>query len=248
MVLDAEIPREWLQSVQSLYTASAPLPIDLADEFESVYGIPIVQGYGATEFLGGVTGWPGDLHARWGAKKRGSVGRALPGVSLRVVDRDTREPVGVGEVGNLEVDASYRAEGVPAGWVSTNDLARIDGDGFVWILGRSDDVIIRGGFKVSLPEVEAVLRQHPGVRDACVVGVADERVGEVPAALIVPDGAVAPAEDDLIELVRRHLPPYSAPVVVATCHAIPLNAMLKRDRVAITSMLNAELASRRQSA
>jgi acyl-coenzyme A synthetase/AMP-(fatty) acid ligase len=96
-------------------------------------------------------------------------------VQLRVVDRSSGEVLGTDVVGNLEVDTPWRARGVPAGWVSTNDLARIDKDGFVWILGRSDDVIIRGGFKVHLPDVEAVLMQHPAVRDVCVVGLPDER-------------------------------------------------------------------------
>jgi acyl-coenzyme A synthetase/AMP-(fatty) acid ligase len=248
MMLDAKIPPEWFQSVESVYTASAPLPTQLADEFERVYGIPILQGYGATEFLGSVTGWSGDLFEKWGQAKRGSVGRPMPDVKLRVVDRVSRMPLGPDEVGNLEVDSPRRARGVPAGWVPTNDLTRIDEDGFVWILGRSDDVIIRGGFKVSLPEVEAVLLQHPGVLDACVVGLPDDRLGEVPAALVVTNGTELPAEDELIGAVRDQLPPYMAPALVSWRDEMPLNSMLKKDRRLITSLLAAELGERRQRA
>jgi acyl-CoA synthetase (AMP-forming)/AMP-acid ligase II len=137
---------------------------------------------------------------------------------------------------------------VPAGWVPTNDLTRIDEDGFVWILGRSDDVIIRGGFKVSLPDVEAALLEHPEVLDACVVGLPDDRLGEVPAALVVTDGAEPPREDELIDAVRDRLPAYMAPALVSLRDEMPLNSMLKKDRRLITSLLAAELGKRKQRA
>jgi long-chain acyl-CoA synthetase len=248
MVLDAQIPPEWLASVNRIYTASAPLSMVLADEFEAVYGIPIVQGYGATEFLGAVTGWPGDSFEIWGSKKRGSVGLAIPGVKLRVVDIAKGTVLGPNEVGNLEVDSPYRVQGVPAGWVATNDLARVDEDGFVWILGRGDDVIIRGGFKVHLLEVEAALLEHPLVLDACVVGLPDERLGEVPAALVIADAPEPPDEAELIAAVRRKLAPYMAPVLVSLHGKMPLNSMLKRDRRLIVSLLQEELERRKQHA
>jgi acyl-coenzyme A synthetase/AMP-(fatty) acid ligase len=247
MVLDAQSPPEWLSSVKTIYTASAPLSMPLADEFEEVYGIPIVQGYGATEFLGAVTGWANDLYEEWGPAKRGSVGRAMPGITLRVVDNATETVLEPNEVGNLEVDSPYRVQGVPAGWVSTNDLARIDDDGFVWILGRSDEVIIRGGFKVHLPEVEAALLEHPRVLDACVVGLPDDRLGEVPAALVITDVLDPPTESELIETVRRRLAPYMAPVLIGRYDEMPLNAMLKKDRRRIVSLLEAQLQGRTQS-
>ena len=248
MVLDAKIPPDWFASVKSFFTASAPLPMELADEFEAVYGIPIVQGYGATEFLGRITGWPDDLYERWGKAKRGSVGRSFSGVELRVVDRGSGNVLGPGLVGNLEVDTPWRARGIAAGWVPTNDLARIDEDGFVWILGRSDDVIIRGGFKIHLPDVEAVLMQHPALRDACVVGLPDDRLGAVPAALVVADGTDRPTEGELVEFVRRQLPGYMSPVLVLQHAFMPHNAMLKKDRGVIASLLSAERETRKDVA
>jgi acyl-coenzyme A synthetase/AMP-(fatty) acid ligase len=146
--------------------------------------------------------------------------------------------LGPNEVGNLQVQPRRRAKGVPEGWVSTNDLARIDEDEFLWIHGRSDDVIIRGGFKVSLAEVEAALLEHPRVRDVCVVGLPDERLGEVPAALVVTDGDPdPPAGSELIDAVRLKLAPYMAPSVVLVQDAMPMNAMLKKDRVMIMELL-----------
>lgn len=248
MVLDAEIPPEWFASVKSFYTASAPLPMELADEFERIYGVPVVQGYGATEFLGRVTGWADDLHERWGTRKRGSVGRAYQGVKLRVVERASGEVLGPNVVGNLEVDTPWRARGIPSGWVATNDLARIDEDDFVWILGRSDDVIIRGGFKINLPDVEAVLLHHPGVRDACVIGLADERLGAVPAALVVTNATEPPTESELIDVLRQRLPIYMVPALVLRHESMPYNAMLKKDRRLITDLLHAEREARKEVA
>jgi acyl-coenzyme A synthetase/AMP-(fatty) acid ligase len=245
MVLDAKIPVEWLSSVTSVFTGSAPLSMRLAAEFEETYGIPILETYGSTEFLARVAGWSDELHAAWGPKKRGSVGRAFPGVKLRVVDQVSETVLGPDEVGSLEVDSPNRAQGVPAGWVPTSDLARIDADGFLWIVGRSDDVVNRGGFKVHLAEVEAALLEHPRVVEACVVGLPDERLGGVPAALVVSDDAGKPlSEEELIETVRTRLQPYMAPVLVSCQAVMPRNAMLKKDRNLIISMLAAERASR----
>jgi acyl-coenzyme A synthetase/AMP-(fatty) acid ligase len=248
MVLDAEIPREWFASLKSFFTASAPLSMDLADEFEQVYGVPIIQGYGATEFLGRVTGWSDDLHEQWGATKRGSVGKAYPGVRLRVVERSSGEELGPNIVGNLEVETPWRARGIPAGWVATNDLARIDEDGFVWIVGRSDDVIIRGGFKIHLPDVEAALLDHAGVVDAVVIGLPDERLGAVPAALVVTNRTEPPDEEELLETLRQRLPGYMLPILVLRHEVMPYNDMLKKDRRVISDMLTAERAAREQLA
>jgi acyl-coenzyme A synthetase/AMP-(fatty) acid ligase len=101
---------------------------------------------------------------------------------------------------------------------------------------------------VSLPEVEAALLQHPEVLDACVVGLPDDRLGEVPAALVVTNGAEPPEEDELIDAVRDRLPAYMAPALVSRCDEMPLNSMLKKDRRLITSLLAAELEERERRA
>ena len=105
---------------------------------------------------------------RFGSEKLGSVGRANEGVDARVVDQDSGDPVGHDRVGLLEVRGPQLGQD---GWVRTTDLARMDPDGFIWIEGRADDVIIRGGFKVPAGVVAETLSRHPAVLDACVIGL-----------------------------------------------------------------------------
>ena len=138
----------------------------------------VLISYAATEFGGGVAGWNLADHEQFWAAKRGSVGRAHAG--LRAAGRRRRDGCAArpDEEGLLEVKA--RQLGDDAGWTRTTDLARIDADGFVWILGRADQAIIRGGFKVRPEDVRAALERDPRVRGAAVVGRADARLGAVP--------------------------------------------------------------------
>jgi acyl-coenzyme A synthetase/AMP-(fatty) acid ligase len=228
MILDQKIPKEYLESAECFIAASAPLDLAISDEFEAIYDIPILRGYGATEFLGGVTSFRLDDYRRVGREKRGSVGRALPGVSLRVVDPETGEPLPPRSEGVLEVLPPRRPSGVSEGWMRTTDLASLDDDGYLWIHGRADDTIIRGGFKVQTGKVAATLCEHPAVLEAAVVGLPHARLGEVPAAVVVLDPAVAaPAEDDLKAWVRDRLPPYAVPTRIRVAASLPRNGMMK---------------------
>jgi len=238
MILSADIPKEYFESVEVYTTASAPLDISAADRFSEKYGIPVLQGYGATEFRGAVSGWDDDLRREWGWEKRASVGRPYPHVKLRIVDPDTGSELGTNEVGRLIV---WQDSDMLGGreWTQTNDLARIDEDGFLWIIGRTDDVIIRGGFKVQPGDVEEVLTSHPSVLMAAVVGVPDERLGEVPVAAIVTRSEVD--HDELIALAKAHLPPYKVPVRIITVDELPLNSMMKINRKAVRELVDAKL-------
>ncbi len=189
MILDADISPDHFEGVTAYMTSSAPVAPEVARAFEDRYHIPVLLGYGATEFLNSVTGWTAELWATFGATKLGSVGRPYPGVRLRVIDASTEQEVARGEEGVLEVDPPQRAGHLPEGWLRTSDRARIDEDGFLWILGRTDQVIVRGGFKVNLDQVEAALVEHPAVTAACVVGLPDERLGQVPAAVVTVNDA-----------------------------------------------------------
>lgn len=237
MILDADIPAAWLDSVETYVTASAPLPLDAAAELEARYDLRVVQGYGATEFLGSVTGWPGDLHDRMGDAKRGSVGVVLPGFGLRVVDPDTGRVLPAGEVGVIEVDAPRRATDLPDGWVRTADRGQIDTDGFVWIAGRIDDVIIRGGFKVDCSKVASTLRSHPDVTDAYVVGLPDRRLGEVPGAVVVV-GSSRAGPEELRRFAHDRLAPYEVPTTVLVIEQIPTTTTMKVDRGAVRDLLS----------
>ena len=171
MILDAGIPKEPLRSLKAVNSGTAPLDPAVARAFEDSYGIPVLQAYGATEFSGGLTSLTLKDYRSYGEAIRGTVGRAHPGVELRVVDPAGDTELAVGTSGVLMVRTRHTVGASDQDWVRTNDLARIDANGFLFIDGRVDDVIIRGGFKVDTTEVERILREHPGVDDASVVGL-----------------------------------------------------------------------------
>jgi acyl-coenzyme A synthetase/AMP-(fatty) acid ligase len=240
MLLDADVPVEWLSSLKMIRSGTAPLDPDLALRFEEHFQVPVVQAYGATEFQG-VTAWSLSDHQRFGTTKRGSVGRPLPGVRLRVVDPETGEDVAPGDAGRLDISSSAASVTTASGWVSTNDRARIDDDGFLWILGRLDDMINRGGLKVDSSAVARALREHPSIADAAVVGVSDPRLGEVPcAAVVLSESAGDMLSSDLASTLgahlRRQMPPYMLPARYAVVAALPLNASMKVDRRAVTAL------------
>ena len=223
MVLEADVDPADLSSLRSVISGTAPLDPDDADAFFQRYGVPVLISYGATEFGGGVAGWNlRDHEAHW-ADKRGSVGRAHAGCELRVVD------------GVLEVKAAQLAE---PGWVRTTDLARIDDDGFLWILGRSDQAIIRGGFKVIPDTVRAALERHPEVRGAAVVGRDDRRLGAVPVAAVeLRSDAVGP--DELAAFAGESLARYEVPVEIRIVDSLPRTASGKVDLAAVAELLGA---------
>ena len=180
-VLHSDIPRADLESLKAITCGTAPLSAEDADAFMEKYGVPVLTSYAATEFGGGVAGWTLPDHQRYWKTKRGSVGRANPGATLRVVAEDGT-PLGPDEVGLLEVKPGQLGPTAP--WMRTTDMARIDADGFLWIVGRADQAIIRGGFKVMPDDVRAALESHPAVAGAAVIARPDERLGETPVAMV----------------------------------------------------------------
>ncbi len=238
MVLEADVDPADLASLRSVVSGTAPLDPDDADAFTARYGIPVLVSYGATEFGGGVAGWNiDDHHAFWPAK-RGSVGRAHAGCELRVVDPDTGAPVGTGAEGTLEVKADHVGDG---DWVHTTDLARIDGDGFLFILGRADQAIIRGGFKVLPEDVRTVLERHPAVRGAAVVSRDDRRLGAVPVAAVeLWPGAEPVGPDDLLAHAAAGLARYELPVEIRVIDELPRTTSAKVDLAAVTALLCGE--------
>ena len=222
MVLDAGIDPADLASVKSVISGTAPLSPDDADAFQARYGIPVLTSYAATEFGGGVAGWNLADHERWWKEKRGSVGRAHPGCELRVAD------------GVLEVKA--RQLGTDD-WVRTTDLARIDDDGFVFILGRADQAIIRGGFKVLPDTVKEALEADPRVRGAAVVGKDDQRLGAVPVAAVELRAGVADVTaDDLLADAAKTLARYELPVELRIVDELPRTPSGKVELAAVKAM------------
>jgi acyl-CoA synthetase (AMP-forming)/AMP-acid ligase II len=234
MVLEADVDRADLASIRSVVSGTAPLSAADADAFLAKYGIPVLPSYGATEFGGGVAGWNLADHRQFWAEKRGSAGRAHPGCELRVVDPEQGTVLGADAEGLLEVKAAQLGG---RGWVRTTDLARIDADGFLWILGRADQVIIRGGFKVRPDDVCAALEGHPRVRGAAVVSRPDPRLGAVPVAAVELRGDAAPVTpQDLLAHASATLARYELPAEIRIVDALPRTASAKVDLAAVTAL------------
>ncbi|WP_231633896.1 MULTISPECIES: class I adenylate-forming enzyme family protein [unclassified Mycobacterium] len=230
MVLDAGVDPEAFSSVEVVTSGTAHLPVDVQTRFECRYGVAVLPSYGATEFAGGVAGWNLALHRQWATAKRGSVGRPQRGREIRVMSLEDDTEMPPGEQGRIEV----RTEG--GDWVRTTDLGRVDADGFVFIDGRTDDVIIRGGFKVNPGEIVGVLRNHPAVRDAGVTGLPDERLGRVPVAAVeLTDGGHATA-DELLAYVRERLSRYYVPARLIIVEELPRTPSLKVSQPALREL------------
>jgi acyl-CoA synthetase (AMP-forming)/AMP-acid ligase II len=234
MVLHSDLTREDLAGVHVVTSGTAPLSADDADAFTEKFGIPVLTSYAATEFGGGVAGWTLADHQKFWRDKRGSVGRANPGARLRVVDEHgvPQEP---GQQGLLEVIPAQMGDTAGAQWMQTTDLARIDADGFVWILGRADQAIIRGGFKVMPDDVKTALETHPAVAGAAVVGRPDPRLGETPVALVELRADAETEPDALTDYLRTRLARYEIPTEILITDAIPRTPSGKPDLTAVRS-------------
>jgi long-chain acyl-CoA synthetase len=238
-VLHSDLPRADLDSIRAVTCGTAPLSPDDADAFTEKYGIPVLTSYAATEFGGGVTGWTlTDYQKHWRAK-RGSVGRANPGAQLRVVDDDGKT-LGANRVGLLEVKPGQLGPSVT--WMRTTDMARIDADGFVWIVGRADQAIIRGGFKVMPDDVRIALEGHPAVAGAAVVGRSDERLGETPVAMV--ELREPASTDALVQYLRTRLARYEIPTEIAIVDTIPRTPSGKADLSAVLRFFHESAAQR----
>jgi acyl-coenzyme A synthetase/AMP-(fatty) acid ligase len=220
-------------SIRSVISGTAPLDPDLADAFSARYGVPVLTSYGATEFGGGVAGWNFADHERFGAAKRGSVGRAHAGCDLRIVDPERGAELALDQVGLLEVRAAQLGT---ADWVRTTDLARLDADGFLWIVGRADQTILRGGYKVQPEVVRAALERDPGVVEAAVVGIDEPRLGAVPVAVVQRRPGHEIDEAALLADAGAHLARYEVPVAIGVVDELPRTASGKADLAAVRAM------------
>jgi len=207
-------------------SGAAPLPVEIVAPFEAKFGGRLLEGYGLTEAAPVVS-----AHRYSGERRLGSVGQPIPGVEVAIRDDDDR-PLPPGEVGEVCVRGPtvmlgyYRmpeetARTVHDGWLHTGDMGRLDGDGFLYIVERKKDLIIRGGFNVYPREVEEVLYAHAAVAETAVVGVPDPLMGEDVLAFVVTKvGATATAEA-LIAFCQDRLAKYKCPKQVRFVDTLP---------------------------
>lgn len=241
MILEANVDKEDFSSLAAFRCGTAPLPPDLADAFHERFGIPVLQNYGATEFAGGVAGWTIADHRNHYKDKRGSVGRMNPDCEGRIVDPVTGAILEPGQEGLLELRAKHLGDG--KSWIRTTDLAVLDADRFLWIKGRFDNAIIRGGFKILPDDVVRALESHPAVREAAVVALPDARLGEVPvAAYIAKSNADVPDAESLRAFLRERLLPYQIPVEIRKVSEMPRTPSLKVSQPELRKLFESRLA------
>ncbi|MCM4084829.1 long-chain-fatty-acid--CoA ligase [Paractinoplanes hotanensis] len=217
------------------------IPAHVFDAFEQQFQVPILEGYGMTETASTITFNPGPDDRR-----PYSVGRPVWGVEVQVWDDEGRRmPPGRNHIGEF-VTRGYQtmrgyhghpratAEAFEGGWFHTGDLGYADADGFLFIVDRKKELIIRGGYNVYPREVEEVLYRHPGVREAAVVGVPDERLGEEVKAIIVARPGHALTVEEIVDYCRERVAAYKYPRLVEFRDALPLTGtgkVLKKDLV-----------------
>ena len=217
--------------------ASAPTPVELAQRFEARFGHGLLlETYGLTE-----TTAINVMNPLRGPRKHGSIGRALAPQEARIVD-DAGHPVPAGETGEIEIrgatvmkeyfrDPENTRNAMRNGWLRTGDVARMDDDGFIFIVGRSKEMILRGGENISPLEIEEVVARHPAVREAAAVGVPDRIWGETVGLCVVAREPVS--EQALLEHCKAHLSPFKVPQRVVFVEALPRNAVGKVTRNAL---------------
>lgn len=212
-------------------TGGSAMPVEVIDRFQDRFGVRIFEGYGLTETTVGVTTNRPD---RW---KSGTVGCAYDGVSIRITGDDGAE-LPAGQCGEIRVRGpnvmlGYHAQEeatravLSEGWLSTGDLGTLDAEGFLTIVGRKSDLIIKGGYNVYPREIEDVLAQYPGVSEAAVVGVTDTVLGESVRAVVATAPGIAVSEAALREHVAAHLAKYKHPSEYRFVNTLPKSPMGK---------------------
>jgi long-chain acyl-CoA synthetase len=218
-------------------SGGASLPVEVLRGFEEKFQVAILEGYGLSETSPVVT-----FNHPHKERKPGSVGTAVWGVEVRVVNEND-EDVATGEPGEVIVRGhcvmkgylnkpEETAEAFRGGWFHTGDIAQFDEDGYLYIVDRVKDMIIRGGFNVYPRELEEVLVTHPDVSLAAVIGVPDDQYGEEIKAFVVPTPEHQIDTDGLIEWSKKHLAAYKYPRYVEVRDTLPMNAtgkILKKD-------------------
>ena len=220
-------------SLQNCVCGSAPLPLAILEGFEHKFGCPILEGYGLTEATTALTGHKVDM-----PRKPGSVGKPIDGVEVLVVDEND-QPVPVGEVGEVIARGPNIMKGyynmpeetaavLRNGWLHTGDMGRFDEDGYLYIVERKKDLIIRGGFNIYPRDVEEVLNRHPAVIESAVIGIPSERMGEEVKAFVVTRSDVD--AETLKDYCRESLANYKTPSEIEFVNALPRNIVGKIDK------------------
>ena len=248
MLDDRAITKTDFSSLRICISGGAPLSLPLKAKFEAATGARVVEGYGLTESAGVVSTNPYE-----GEDRAGTIGQPLPATRVRLLDReDPSKDAPVGEPGELAVQgpqimhgywqrpeaaATAFAERPDGRWLRTGDVATIDDAGYIRIVDRIKDMIAVGGFKVFPSQVEAVLLQHPAVKEALVIGVPEVRLGEVPRAYASLNAEAAVSGDELREWLNARIGKHERVDNVVLRESLPKPMVGKLDRKALREEL-----------
>lgn len=212
-----EIHRFDVSSIEACMSGASPLPVEVQERFEKLTGGRLTEGYGLTE-TSPVT------HANliWDRKKSSTIGLPWPDTECRIVDLETGQELGIGEIGELHVRGPQVMKGywnkpeetakvLIDGWFHTGDIAKMDEDGYFYIIDRKKDMIIAGGYNIYPRDIEEVLYEHPAIREAVVIGLPDEYRGETVKAFIVLKPGATLTEKELDQYCRQKLSKYKVP-------------------------------------
>ncbi|WP_211693224.1 class I adenylate-forming enzyme family protein [Natronomonas halophila] len=243
--------RHDVSSLQATQQGGTKIPPELQASFEETFNVEIMEGYGMTETTAAVLS---SIDASLG-NRRGAAGQPTGHTRVKIVDEDGTE-LPDGEAGELlvkgpQVMAGYYEDGEATeeaftedGYLKTGDLASRDADNYVTIKGRKKNTIITGGFNVYPAEVEDTICSHPDVRDAVVVGIPDERKGEVVATLVTPKEGKILDEDEITSYVLDELAPYKHPRIVEIREEAPRTGSGKIKRSVVESQFRERYDSR----
>jgi long-chain acyl-CoA synthetase len=241
MLLALPLEDHDLSSLRSFGSGGAPLPPAVRAEVERRLGVDIYEGYGCTESSAVIAA------SGLGANRPGSVGKPLPHAEVAVLD-DAQQPVPTGTDGEICVrgegvmrgywnSPQQTAETVVGGWLHTGDIGHLDGDGFLYVVDRKKDLVIRGGFNVYPRDVEDALTQHPEIAAAAVVGRPDAVHGEEVVAFVQLVAGSTLTADEVVAYGRSVLSKYKYPREAHVVEKVPLTSVGKTDRKAVRALL-----------
>lgn len=221
-----------LSSLEAVGSGSAALPISLRKKFIEKFNVELRDAYGLSEASPGVASQRNEMPI-----KEGSVGFPMPGVKIKIADENGDE-IPVGEVGELLIQGDNVTQGYfrnaeatrrafKDGWFCTGDMARVDEDGYLFIVDRKKDLIIRGGFNIYPRDLEELLAKHDAVLEVAVIGVPSERMGEEILACVVKKENVEVTERELLEYCQIHVAKYKTPRQIIFIDELPRNGVGK---------------------
>jgi long-chain acyl-CoA synthetase len=244
-----------LRSIKGCTSGGAPLPFEVQQNFEQITGGKLSEGYGLSEAPVVVTANP-----QIGKRKAGSIGVPFPDVEARIMDVETGEKeMPLGEVGELVIRGPQVMQGywnkpeetkqvLRNGWLYTGDLAKMDEDGFFYIVDRKKEMIIAGGYNIYPREIEEVLYEHPKVKEAVAYGVPHPYRGEtVKVAIVLKEGETTTA-DEIIEFCRERLARFKVPKIVEFRDSLPKSLIGKVLRRVLVEEEKVKLAAKQSEA